>query len=270
MKIRLLTIALAVAAAAHDSANGMNLSAQLSFLPGWRHADEAEEFHISGIRMSLDEGWKTYWRIPGEGGIGPQLEIESSRNLRAMELLFPGPKVFEQNDMLIIGYDEEVLFPIKFYPDNNELPIRFDASFYAGICEEVCIPVSYKISASLEPPGKVDEEILGAMSRIPEEWNASGGAPIECNFEFTDSGLFAKARMPIPNSLGPDHVVFEYAENWIRFGSPQVKRPENGTLVATSPIYFGAREDLKLDSSKLRITVLTRKKTIDINGCVSS
>ncbi|MDE0304337.1 MAG: protein-disulfide reductase DsbD family protein [Albidovulum sp.] len=270
MKRRCIWIALAVAIAAIDTASGMNLSARLEFLPGWRHVDETGEYHVAGIRMKLDDGWKTYWRVPGEGGISPQVEIESSENLSGVSLLFPSPKVFEQNGMLIFGYEREVLFPLIIYPEINDTPIFFEANFYGGICEEVCIPVSFPFSASLPPHEKADDEILNALDLVPKEWNASEGPAVECAFEFSDFGLFAKARLPIPNSLGPDYVVFEYADDWIRFGRSQVSRPKSSLLEASSAVYFGARKDLQLTTSKLRITVLSQSEVVDIKGCGSS
>ena len=270
MKIGSLAIALGVFASAINAANCMDSPARFDFLPGWRHAGKTGEYHIAGIRMQLDEGWKTYWRVPGEGGIGPELEIVSSQNLRGLSMLFPSPKAFEQNDMLIIGYDEEVLFPIVFFPDDNDSPIEFKGNFFGGICEEVCIPISFPISASLPQHGKVDEDVRRALNLIPKEWNSTKRGSVDCAFEFSQSGLFATARMPVPNSIGADHVVFEYVDDVIRFGRPKVSRPKPGMLVATSPIYFGARQDLQLDTSKLRITVLTRKEVVDINGCGSS
>lgn len=267
MNIRSLALALGVFASAINAANGMDSPARFDFLPGWRHAGNTGEYHIAGIRVQLDEGWKTYWRVPGEGGIGPEIEIISSRNLRGLSMLFPSPKAFEQNDMLIIGYDEEVLFPVIFYPDNDKLPIEFEGKFFGGICEEVCIPISFPISAVLPLHDKAEEDILRALNQIPKEWDATERGNVECAFELTQSGVFATARMPIPNSLGTDHAVFEYAGDGIRFGRPKISRPESSMLEATSPIYFGARQELQLDTSMLRITVLTRKEVVEINGC---
>ncbi|MCB1329838.1 MAG: hypothetical protein KDK28_10515, partial [Maritimibacter sp.] len=45
---------------------GPDLHAEVDVLPGWRQADGT---HMAALRITLDEGWKTYWRAPGEAGI---------------------------------------------------------------------------------------------------------------------------------------------------------------------------------------------------------
>ncbi|MCY4461158.1 MAG: protein-disulfide reductase DsbD family protein [Albidovulum sp.] len=267
MNTRFSALVLAIATIANDPARGMDLAVEVKFHPGWRHAGETGEIHMSGIRMSLDEGWKTYWRVPGEGGIPPHLEIESSRNLKRANVLFPSPKVFEQYGMTIIGYENEVLFPVEVHPENNDAPIEFEGNFFAGICKEVCIPVSYDFSVSLTPPGIVDPAIQSAMESIPQGWVESGMKTVECGFEFSEAGLFATARIPLPNTLGPDHVIFEYADEWVRFGSANVGRPNSNILEAKSEMFLGSNGNLELDASKLRITVLNPKEAIEINGC---
>ena len=52
------TLAAATPARALDVVSG-------EILPGWRHADGA---HLAGLRLTLDPGWKTYWRAPGDAG----------------------------------------------------------------------------------------------------------------------------------------------------------------------------------------------------------
>ncbi|MBT3809658.1 MAG: hypothetical protein HOF99_09175, partial [Rhodospirillaceae bacterium] len=34
-----------------------------------------------GLEVRLDDGWKTYWRSPGDAGIPPHVEWENSGNL---------------------------------------------------------------------------------------------------------------------------------------------------------------------------------------------
>ena len=41
----------------------------------------------AGLALVLGEGWKTYWRTPGEVGFPPEIDWTGSRNVAEVELL---------------------------------------------------------------------------------------------------------------------------------------------------------------------------------------
>ena len=43
---------------------------------------------ILGIEYELNEGWKTYWKSPGEGGFPQQINWELSKNIKIEMRLF--------------------------------------------------------------------------------------------------------------------------------------------------------------------------------------
>ena len=45
--------------------------------------DEASEAVTLGLQFRLKEGWKIYWRTPGDAGFPPQLDFSDSSNLAA-------------------------------------------------------------------------------------------------------------------------------------------------------------------------------------------
>ena len=47
-------------------------------LPGWRGG-------------ALAEGWKTYWRMPGDAGVPPLFDWAGSTNVATIKVLYPGP-----------------------------------------------------------------------------------------------------------------------------------------------------------------------------------
>ena len=51
----------------------------VDIIRGWRQNDD---IHIAAIDIKLEEGWKTYWRVPGIGGIAPILNWEKSKNIK--------------------------------------------------------------------------------------------------------------------------------------------------------------------------------------------
>ena len=46
---------------------------------------------LTGIRITLDDGWKTYWRMPGDSGIPPVFGWNGGSGDGLVEVLFPLP-----------------------------------------------------------------------------------------------------------------------------------------------------------------------------------
>ncbi|MGL4404987.1 MAG: protein-disulfide reductase DsbD domain-containing protein, partial [Notoacmeibacter sp.] len=59
------------------------------------------------LEIKLQDGWKTYWREPGEGGIPPSL----SGSGIAVELQFPAPQRIDENGLVFSGYHRFVGLP---------------------------------------------------------------------------------------------------------------------------------------------------------------
>ena len=71
-----------------------------------------------GLQYKLLPGWKTYWKSPGEGGFPQEINSEFSKNVKNIEVLWPTPNYFEILGFTSIGYEKEVLFPLKIEIDD--------------------------------------------------------------------------------------------------------------------------------------------------------
>ena len=66
---------------------------------------------ILGLQYKLKNGWKTYWKSPGEGGLAQTIDYSESKNIESLEILWPSPKSFSILGTQSLGY-ENVLFSI--------------------------------------------------------------------------------------------------------------------------------------------------------------
>ena len=66
-----------------------------------------------GVDVGLAEGWKTYWRMPGDAGLAPDFNWAGSTNLKSTNILWPVPKRFVLLDLDNIGYHDRVVFPVE-------------------------------------------------------------------------------------------------------------------------------------------------------------
>src|SRR6056297_2127380 len=88
--------------ASPGSAQSADDMVNVSVLPGWQMSDGR---HMAALRFSREDGWKTYWRAPGDAGIPPRFDWSGSGNLARVALHWPAPKVFDSYGLRTVGYD---------------------------------------------------------------------------------------------------------------------------------------------------------------------
>jgi DsbC/DsbD-like thiol-disulfide interchange protein len=124
----------------------------------------------AGLHIILLPGWKTYWRVPGASGIAPAIEA-TGENLKSSTILYPTPQRLKAGEDDIIGYKEEVVFPILLQPVDLAKPMAIKLKSFLGVCDEVCIPVQYEATATFKPAGSAsaDDAMLATwMARLPK------------------------------------------------------------------------------------------------------
>jgi DsbC/DsbD-like thiol-disulfide interchange protein len=125
---------------------------------------------MAGVELQLPEGWKTYWRYPGEaGGVAPSFDWSKSANLESAQVLYPAPKRFTDKSGDTIGYKGTVVFPVRLKPKDASKPIDVRLAFDYGVCKDICIPAQAELALSIAPgPNEAaSEAIMDAMGRVP-------------------------------------------------------------------------------------------------------
>src|SRR6202023_2924585 len=58
----------------------------------------------AGLEIKLSEGWKTYWRYPGDSGVPPRFDFSRSDNVGKVDALYPAPHRFSDEGDNFIRY----------------------------------------------------------------------------------------------------------------------------------------------------------------------
>jgi DsbC/DsbD-like thiol-disulfide interchange protein len=124
---------------------------------------------LAGLEVVLDDGWKTYWRMPGDAGVPPQLDWMGSVNAGHIKVLYPAPRRMAEAGGEVIGYKQAVLLPIEVTPQDPTRPVALKLALEFGICREICIPATATFDLVLPPAGKTDRKdaIAVAIERVP-------------------------------------------------------------------------------------------------------
>ncbi|MFL2543057.1 MAG: protein-disulfide reductase DsbD family protein [Alphaproteobacteria bacterium] len=95
---------------------------------------------LIGLQYEMDPGWKTYWKSPGDGGFAQNISWENSSNINNLEVLWPTPEKFQILGLTSLGYQNNVIFPLKLEitDESQDTFVNLQVNFL--ICKEVCIP----------------------------------------------------------------------------------------------------------------------------------
>jgi DsbC/DsbD-like thiol-disulfide interchange protein len=166
---------------------------------------------VAGVQLRMDPGWKTYWRNPGDSGVPPTFDWTGSKNLKRAEVLYPAPHRFADAGGIAIGYDNEVVFPVKVTPERDGEPIELKLAFAYGLCKDLCIPNDVSLGLSLGADvGKGDALLLETfLARVPMP--ARDGVPpfvghIEAKLDADKPQLVIDAVFP-PRATGTDLFI---------------------------------------------------------------
>lgn len=146
-------IALAAALAAGPGRAGAAApSYRVSLIDGgWQ-----DDSRFAGILIELDEGWKTYWRMPGEAGVPPEFGWSRSANAGAITVMLPLPQRFGDASGETVGYKHRVVFPVRVMPADAGQPVKLALDLFFAVCKDICIP------------GKVSAEAVLAGTDAPQ------------------------------------------------------------------------------------------------------
>lgn len=127
----------------------------------------------AGIEIKLQPGWHTYWRYPGDSGVPPQFSFDGSENVSKVAVSFPAPHAYTDDAGTILGYKEDVVFPVQVTPKLPGKPVTLRMKIDYAVCEKLCVPVEATTELKLTGQEKSKLPILAeAEARVPKPLSA--------------------------------------------------------------------------------------------------
>ena len=120
--------------------NARNNPALVSIIPS-NGIFFVEENYYFGVKIELQKGWKTYWKNPGDAGAPITIEFNDTSIENKLKVLFPFPEKFTDHGVSTIGYEGQVIFPVRI--QKNEIDkINEKINLDYLVCKDICIPIS--------------------------------------------------------------------------------------------------------------------------------
>lgn len=127
------------------------------------------------LEAKLADGWKTYWRSPGDAGAPPQFDwpADANPNLAQTELQFPVPERHMMSGLETIGYGGHVVFPLTITPKQIGAALPLQARLTILTCAELCIPNDFTLKLEI-PAGEATPSaeaglINAALAQVPQK-----------------------------------------------------------------------------------------------------
>lgn len=256
-----LTASIALTAPA--SAQALDGVVQLDILDGGK---TAKGTYLGALRLTLKDGWKTYWRAPGDAGIPPQFDWNGSQNVGDVSITWPAPSIFVQNGLQSIGYADQLVLPVEITPRDPAKPVTLRGDMDLGVCKDVCIPEQLAFDHTLDADAARNPAIAAALAQRPYSASEARVSATHCHLTPTSDGMRIEARVTMPSAGGREVAVIEPGNPTLWASQPDTTR-QGDTLIATSEVISASGGPFALDRSEIRITVLGANHAVDIQGC---
>lgn len=224
----------------------------------------------AGIELTLSDGWKTYWRSPGDAGFPfvPALAPEAT-NIRSLEMHWPYPKRFiEEWGLEVFGFKEKLLLPVTLELADPNADTQVEITISYAVCSDICINeeqhLSLLVPADFTEDARHAAAIEAAAGHVPaangEYGLTIGDASIQQ--EAKDKGILA-VHVASENPMDKPELFIESETAGLRFPKAEVeleKERRSATFLVPYEISLPAKT---LSGERLRLTFISKGKAVE-------
>ena len=124
----------------------------IELLANVRSIHPGDHFLI-GVRLTMEKGWHTYWKNPGESGLSTEIHWALPASIAANPIEWPIPeKHLEAGDILTYGYSGETMLLVSMTASSSLRPgesITLTGQVTWLECERTCVPGKATVSLVL-------------------------------------------------------------------------------------------------------------------------
>jgi DsbC/DsbD-like thiol-disulfide interchange protein len=220
---------------------------------------------MGGIEIQLQQGWKTYWRTPGDSGVPPRFDFSKSTNVESVTPLFPAPRSFDDGaGGVSYGYLKNVVFPLRIVPKNPNEPVLISAAISYAVCEKLCLPVEADVELSFTSTASaLDSVVALALNRVPKPVTTSDAVPYALR-AFRREGDRVIIDIAAQNPAALELFAEGPAPDWALPLPKQIESPDKD-LVRFAFKLEGLPADTRIDGAVLKLTAVGPEGAFEYN-----
>ena len=197
------------------------------------------------LAQTLEKGWHTYWRNPGEAGEATRITWTLPAGWRAGDIVWPTPKRLPVGPIMNYGYEGKLILaspievPVSATPGQS---VALQAVADYLVCADVCIPGRATVRLVLPivagaPPAdpRWGQVIADTLAAAPKP------AGLAASFQTVGGRLkVAVAGAPLAGATAADAYLYPYDGTLIDHGKPEAieRGPRGLTLTMTPGVAF--------------------------------
>ncbi len=201
------------------------------------------------LRQTIDKGWHTYWRNPGDSGEATRITWTLPAGWQAGAFVWPTPSRLPIGPLLNYGYTGEVLLPLPLQVPASARPgstARLEAHAQFLVCELTCVPEEARltidvpvVAAAARPDPVWGERIASALAAAPKPAGLAAVYRVE-----GETLKLAVTGGPLTGADLSRAYFFPFSPTLIDHAKPQaIERGAQGvTLTLPGGYAFGASE----------------------------
>lgn len=162
----------------------------------------------AGLLQTLDDGWHTYWRNPGDSGAAARIDWRLPAGWTVSPVQWPTPDRMPYGNLMNYGYAGEVLLPVVITPpaDAKGGRVELAADALWLVCADVCIPGEALLRLSVRVRPRPAAAGNGAAPLF-DRWRARIPRPVDgARVERRDGQMVITA--PLPGAQDARQVWF--------------------------------------------------------------
>ncbi|KXO08701.1 Membrane protein, suppressor for copper-sensitivity ScsB [Moritella sp. JT01] len=183
-----------------------------------------------GLKITLDDEWKTYWSSAGLAGAPPSIDWQGSENLADVEWLWPVPQRMMVYDVETYGYKHEVIYPLQVTVIDPSKGLSLQAKTTILVCREVCIRVQVNLVLNLPATASSIDKASSAqlqpyVANVPVDISATSASIQQLGWDSASSQLLIE----VAGLTTPVLDGFVEGVDFTLFSQPQISQQDGVT-----------------------------------------
>ena len=221
---------------------------------------------LGGIAFQIQQGWKTYWRTPGDSGVPPRFDFSKSDNVEAVTIMWPAPLKFDDGaGGHSIGYHDQIVLPLRIVPKTADKPVTLRAEINYAVCEKICIPVEASVELGFNSVASTeDANLRAALDTVPKPANIGDPNPLTIRDVRRDGAKNVMVDVVAPDNSNINLYVEGPTPDW----SLPIPAPVEHSPPGVKRFSFeldGLPPDAKPDGAALKFTLVGPEKSYEFN-----
>jgi len=221
----------------------------------------------AGVHIRLADGWKTYWRYPGDSGVPPRFDFTRSRNVKSVTVRWPAPQRLADESGASIGYKHEVVFPLEVVPQDAARPVELALGIDYAVCDKLCVPADGRAELTIDGKGgEQDGKIARSEALVPRPARLGADGALAIRAAKREAGG-AKPRIVVDVAAPANAAVALFAEGPTADWALPVPEAIAGAPAGQQRFAFeidGLPPNTKADGATLTLTAVAADQAIEV------